>query len=161
MWQEIIPVFKPFTPSVSAAHVLTWEWIRKPDGRISCQDEGWVIFYAHVTSCSLLYSKFSFFWWFLLFQASLASHGSVLVTSMRWETQGQAHRHWFLTKSPCLLLHMNCFWPLLGPNALRAATLEATRTRGSEQQADMGQRRVYILASCHRAAVNQGNDISF
>lgn len=29
--------------------------------------------------------------------------------------------------------------PRLGPDAIRAATLEATRPRGSQQQADMGQ----------------------
>ncbi len=55
--------FKSFPVSVSAAHVLTWEWIRKPDGRVSCQDEGWVTFFTHMTSY-LLHSvsvQFSFF----------------------------------------------------------------------------------------------------
>lgn len=70
--------------SVPAAHVLTWEWIRKPDGRISCQDEGWVTFFTHMTFYFLLcICPVLIFLCICIFQASLASHGCVLVTSMR------------------------------------------------------------------------------
>lgn len=43
-----------------------------------------------------------------------------------------------------------------GPDAIRAATLEATRPSGSQQQADLGQRGVHLPAARHRTAVNQG-----
>lgn len=43
-----------------------------------------------------------------------------------------------------------------GPDAIRAAALEATRPSGSQQQAGLGQRGVHLPASRHRTAVNQG-----
>lgn len=64
MWKQItVTLFKFFPLSVSAAHVLTWEWIRKPDGRVSCQDEGWVTFFTHMTSYLFhsVFVQFSFF----------------------------------------------------------------------------------------------------
>lgn len=57
--------------------------------------------------------------------------------------------------------HISCVFVTLGPNALRAATLEATRPGGSQQQADVGQWGIHLSAARHGAAVNQGNEISW
>lgn len=67
-----------------------------------------------------------------MFQDSLALHGYVLVTSMRLEIKIHiaAFSMSVQTLSAC---------SSLDPYALRPATLEATRPRGSQQQADMGQ----------------------
>lgn len=148
---------------VSAAHVLTWEWIGKPDGRISCQDEGWVTYDSHITSY-LLHSVV------LQFPFSLSYFGYFrpcwLCTAVCWwPVWGKIHKYKHtdsLQTHPLHPLHhTSMFLAPLGPNALRAATLEATRPHGSQQQTDMGQWRVHLSASRHRTAVNQGNEISF
>lgn len=95
-------------PSVPAAHVLPWEWIRKPDGRISCQDEGWVTFYH------------------FLFSSALPSHGShfsIPFTCFRprwlrkalfwWSVWGKNHKHKDVATNcdrVCVLNHIHCFW---------------------------------------------------
>lgn len=55
--------------------------------------------------------------------------------------------------------HLSPHQPI-GSDALREAAVEAARPRGSQQQADMGQRRVHLSASRHGIAVNQGRGIS-
>lgn len=151
-----ITLFKPSPLSVSAAHVLAWEWIRKPDGRISCQNEGWVTFYTH----DFLFASLSNPPVLILLVHFGCFRPRWLCTAVCWwPVRGEKckHKHVDLSFDILYIRSHQLFLALLGPNALRATTLEATRPRGSQQQADMGQWRVYLFASRHRTAVNQGD----
>lgn len=141
------------SPLCLSAHVLAGEWIRKPDGRVSCEDEGWVTVHSHMTSY-FLHSVILCFW-------SL----SCLYFRSRWLRTALRRRPvWGKKHSPqprslfpvFFFLPSQLFVIPSGPDALRPATLEATRPSGGQQQADLGQWGVHLYASGHRTAVNQG-----
>lgn len=145
---------------VSAAHVLSGEWAGKPDGRVSCQDEGWITLRSNFTSYLL------FFFFFSSLLISICCFWCfrpcwICTTVRRWSVRGRTH-----TKHPHLTLQFSFssfisdfLWPTLGPHALWASALEATRPRGSQQQADVGRRGVYLPAFNHRTFVNQGTKL--
>lgn len=135
------------------AHVLPGERIRKPDGRISCEDEGWVTLHTYfATSFSRSSSHFFVDVSGLAGFARLCA-GDQYEVRRSHDGQTQSNRWFLLAVASCCGL----FWGLVGPDAVRPAALEAARSCGGQQQADMGQRGVHFPASGHGTPVYQGN----